>query len=100
MNYYPKLQWSKFLDNDRNEQVVIRTDDLKEFKELKEAFSKKIEARQESEAIRPRLQAKCETCGAEMEYKSGVSKTGKKWEALFCPNADKNDKSTHKPIWL
>ena len=26
----------------------------------------------------------CKTCGADAEYKEGVSKTGKTWKAIFC----------------
>lgn len=45
--------------------------------------------------------ATCETCGARMEFRKGISKKdGKPWQGLFCPNADKNNKSIHKPVWL
>lgn len=44
------------------------------------------------------LKAKCETCNAEMVEKSGTT-NGKKWTALFCPNAKKG-KPGHKPVWL
>lgn len=44
------------------------------------------------------LKAKCETCGAEMVERSGTT-NGKKWTALFCPNAKKGEPG-HKPVWL
>jgi hypothetical protein len=51
----------------------------------------------EVEASHPK--AKCETCGAEMAYKTGIGKKGK-WEALMCPNSVKGDRVNHKPVWL
>jgi len=46
------------------------------------------------------LSAVCKTCQAQMVLKKGVSKIGKPWSGLFCPNADRNDKTSHLPVWL
>jgi len=35
MNYFPKYQYSVFISNGQDEQIVIRADNFKEFKTLK-----------------------------------------------------------------
>lgn len=56
----------------------------------------------EEEASHPK--AKCETCGADMKYAEGITKTGKNkgqpFTALFCPNAIKGNYELHKAVWL
>ena len=43
----------------------------------------------------------CDTCTAPMVFKQGISaKSGKPWSGWFCPNATREDKTTHLPIWL
>lgn len=103
---YPKYQMSKFVGKDY--QVVVREDSFDSFMQactkmqtLVKQLSSKVESQQATgETTGGHLNAKCETCGTKMVYKSGTSKkTGKKWEALMCPNAEKG-KPGHDPVWL
>lgn len=103
MSDFSKYQLSKFLDGKRDYQVVVRSDDfddllacMKNMKILVEQIEKK---EQTTPVNQPGLQANCETCGTKMEYKEGMGKKGP-WKGLFCPNSDKNNRNTHKPIWL
>lgn len=82
---YPQYQFSVFLGEKRNEQIVIRTDTFEELLEAKNNINKileKVEAKQET---LPTVQITCWSCGAPAEERNGISKkNGKKWRALFC----------------
>ena len=87
--------------------LVVRDDNPAELEAKMNAilpYFKKFRAAVEKAGVKKAeeggLTAKCETCGAVMVKRSGTSKAGKPWNALFCPNADVNDKSKHKPVWL
>lgn len=117
---FPKYQYSIFLDNNRNGQMVIRADSWEEFESLLSKaglqMQRKIEMNTTQmatpqpvqpqttfpEPVKPTqngLTAKCVDCGADMVEKSGF-KNGKQWHALFCPNAVKGNTTQHKPVWL
>ena len=97
---YPKYQYSIFLKNKRDEQLVIRVDTWSEFKKAKENVNKildKVETKDEDpEWIKDtKVEGlKCEECGGDTEYKTGKT-DGRPWKAHFCLT----DKS-HKPKWL
>ena len=74
---YPKYQASFFLT--KEDQLVVRTDDKKEFKEMLK-YVKDI--KDAAGVVKSEL--KCEQCGAEAVEKSGTSKAGKPWRAIFC----------------
>ena len=92
-NNFPKFQYSLFLKGNRSEQVVIRSNDWEEFKELKEKVDlivEKVETRteQNGESQEPKQNGgdkskPCLTCGADAVKRSG-EKNGKKWAGWFC----------------
>jgi ssDNA-binding Zn-finger/Zn-ribbon topoisomerase 1 len=70
------------------------------YKRFRDAVDKSKVNQANTKAQEAGVQAKCKDCGAQMVLKKGVSKTGKQWSGLFCPNSDKNDKTKHQPVWL
>lgn len=86
---YPMYQYSVFLNGNRDEQIVIRTDTFEELLEAKKNVNKileKVEAKQEAPD-----EITCWSCGAKAEERSGVSKkTGKKWRGIFCSTDNKS----------
>jgi hypothetical protein len=82
--------------------LVVRSDSPAEIEEMMKAvlpYFKKFREVVETKSVESGLTAKCETCHAVMTKKSGTSKAGKPWNALFCPNAEKG-KPGHDPVWL
>jgi len=96
-NGFPKFQWSKFKGPAREEQYVIRADDLEELFMAIEALKLRInEGKDIDEALEEVAVSKkiCSVCNEQMTYRTGVSKVGKKWAGWFC-----QDKS-HSPEWV
>ena len=66
---YPKYQWSTFLKGNRDEQIVLRTDDWHEFlgevKKIKEALAKQETPKKDVYERYDEAQDKCQKCGAE-----------------------------------
>ena len=83
---YPKYQYSVFLKNGRDEQVVIRADDFEEFKKLKVDIDMILEKRKAEEKVITVSGKTCSECGTQLERKEGVNKFGKKWSGWACPN--------------
>lgn len=79
---YPELQYSAFLDKAQREQIVIRADSWDKFVEYKKKIDKIIDKRKADEPEEKTYT--CNDCGAEAVLKSGVSKAGKPWKAIFC----------------
>lgn len=91
---YPKYQYSVFLKNGRDEQVVIRANDFKEFLELKANVNKileKVEQRVETPAATTNSNGmNCMTCGQPAVQRQGVSKAGKPYNGIFCLTDNKS----------
>lgn len=100
---FNKYQYSYFIDSTRNEQIVIRANDSKEFMnaiaKVKELFpvddadkaldkiaGERNQGKPVQEAIStPTRQCAFPGCPGLQTYKSGVSqKTGKPWQGWFC----------------
>lgn len=105
---YPKLQIG-FVRDDPS--LVVRGDTAEEmealiktilpiYKRFKDAVDKGREIKAETKAQEAGLTSVCPDCGAKMLFKKGTSKSGKPWSGLFCPNADREDKNKHRPVWL
>lgn len=70
------------------------------FKGWKRAIDGGSEEKAKQEVQGTGLTAKCQTCGADMQMKTGFSKKSQKqWKGLFCPNA-KQGEAGHDPVWL
>lgn len=57
-----------------------------------------LESTTQSQGVIPDMAAQvkhCQSCGAAMDYREGVSKAGKAYKGFFCPT----DKS-HEVIWV
>ena len=65
MSDYPKLQWSQFQGTDKNEQIVIRSDDVDEFNGLLDIYKIKVATpvKQTTDVMEGQ---KCRKCGAKM----------------------------------
>lgn len=104
---YPIFQWSKFAQEGKGEQYVVREHDFEKFVAAIEKVKGLIpeDARAKStawlnepvrEPILERLNEPeqvlvCNTCGQPATARSGISKkTGKAWKAIFCSTGDKN----------
>ena len=106
---YPKFQWSVFVKNGRDQQYVVRADTAEELF----AGQKDILAKIGEEAVThkptvpytsvPELDeapmkpfaTTCKTCKAVATQKSGISKTGKPYNAIFCSSEDRSH-----TVWL
>lgn len=84
---FPKYQYSVFLKNGRDEQLVIRSNSFEDLMEQKKNINKILE-KVEGTPEAPKEAAKtfvCSQCGGPAEYKEGISsKTDKPWRAVFC----------------
>lgn len=94
---FPKYQYSVFLKNGRDEQIVIRANDLDEFLKAKENVNKileKVEQKIEEKTPAPITNSNgmnCMTCGAPATQRSGVSKTkGTAYNGIFCSTDNKS----------
>lgn|SRR3990167_6839866 len=87
---YPKYQYSVFLRNSRDEQIVIRTETFEDLLEAKREINKildKVETKTQDEESNGE---KCVKCGAPAIRKKGISvKTNKPYEGIFCSTEDK-----------
>lgn len=98
---YPKIQWSIFIKNGKDQQIVVRADTVEEFKTLRTQVMGVIgELVVESSPVStPATPAQtgvnCAKCGAPANRKSGTSKNGKPYNAIFCSTDDR----THT-VWL
>lgn len=88
---YPKYQYSIFLKNGRDEQLVIRADSFDELIEAKKDIDLILGKRQTEE--QPARTKTCNDCGGTRTLREGV-KNGKKWAAWFCSNPQ------CKPDWV
>ncbi len=75
---YPKYQYSVFMKNGRDEQLVIRANTFEELIELKKNIDVILEKHAPAQGL------VCKTCGAPAEERSGTSKAGKPWHGIFC----------------
>jgi hypothetical protein len=88
---YPKYQYSVFMKNGRDEQLVIRADTFEELMELKKNIdlilakrAEPVKTANQTFACSYRLEDGS-ICGAPAEYREGTSaKSGKPWKAVFC----------------
>lgn len=84
---YPKFQYSVFLKNGRDQQIVIRTETFDELLEAKRQVNTILE-KVESETQTTAKTKPCE-CGGTKNFREGISKTtGKKWSGWFCSNPE------------
>ena len=66
---------------------TIRSDDFVEFGRMLTEVAPLIEKAKAANPVEEALSKKCEKCGGNMVYKTGVKKeTGKKWTGWFCEN--------------
>lgn len=109
---YPKLQWSVFVKNGKDQQYVIRANDTDEFDRLKSfvlaEVAKDLLAVGANVAHTPvpvnqntivhkldAVEKACSTCGEIATEKKGVGKNGKPYHAIFCSSEDKSH-----TVWL
>lgn len=107
---YPKFQWSVFVKNGRDQQYVVRADTADElFEGQKQIFARigeeavtttpaptaTTEAPATENTKRIIYKTICKTCKAPAMQKSGVSKQGKEYNAIFCSTEDRSH-----TIWL
>lgn len=96
-NSFPKYQYSQFVKRPGVDgQIVVRTDDEEEFKELIKFVTiackpskitpknDVVASHQQSIASELPATKKCAECGGQMTLKSGTGKTGKPYTAYFC----------------
>jgi hypothetical protein len=83
-----------------DEISLLITNVLPIYKKFRDAVDKGKENRANQAAESQGLTAVCPDCKTKMIYRAFTSKAGKPLKGLFCPNADQNDKTKHKPIWL
>ena len=101
---YPKFQWSIFVKNGRDQQFVVRANDVEEFakliREAKGMIGEEIvnptPVAATPTVVTPEVRVNtagmfCMTCKAPAEQKSGIAKTGRPYNAIFCSSKD----STH-----
>ena len=94
MENYPRFQYSVFLGDSREEQLVVRAEDFEEFSELKAKIAPLLEKPPVRKAANGNSVVKaanfnCEVCGSAAEYREGVSKRTKKpYKGVFCTSKD------------
>lgn len=95
MEAYPRFQYSVFVGEGREEQIVVRTDSLEELEKLKAAVAPLVGKQPSAgKAVKGNRVAKaknfqCEVCGGTAEYREGVSKKTKKpYRGVFCASKD------------
>lgn len=86
---YPTYQYSEFLGDKQQKQIVIRHDDWGEFK-LAKANIDKILERQHAKEEDGAPTTICSTCGQPGQFKKGISKKGKPYSAIFCSTENKS----------
>ena len=95
---YPKFQMSVFMNGNKDQQFVIRAETIEEFRRLKtELLTELGQAVLEKPYTAQPAQTgvNCAKCGAPANRKSGTSKNGKPYNAIFCSTDDR----THT-VWL
>lgn len=86
---YPKYQYSVFLKNGKDAQVVVRSDEFNDFKqliaEIDQEFSHRYDNRVDSPvaATKPTTQEDCPICHNSVWINEGV-KNGKPWKNKKC----------------
>ncbi len=107
---YPRYQWSIFVKNGKDQQFVVRANDITEFKQLlsdvKALIGEEIvNPTQVAPVVAPQAVVlapaahaaglACNTCGQPATQKSGTNKNGKPYNAIFCSSENR----THN-VWL
>lgn len=84
---YPKYQYSVFLKNGKDAQVVVRADEFEEFKKLVEDISSEFAHRYDNRAdavpTKPSAQEDCPICHNSVWINEG-EKNGKPWKNKKC----------------
>ncbi len=79
-NHYPRYQYSIFLKNGKDEQMVIRADSFEELVESKKNIDKILEKREPAQSS----SQKCSMCGKDMVKRDG--KYGAFWGCSGYPD--------------